>query len=98
MSLVWQRHYSSYVGPAGAQAGLLGLGWRLPFEMHLQLCSDKTELFDTKNRVITFEALLPGAQAHSVAEGFWLLRGGSTWRTSESNVMSPAESCCFTVR
>jgi len=78
MSLVWQRHYSSYVGPAGAQAGLLGLGWRLPFEMHLQLCSDKTELFDTKNRVITFEALLPGAQAHSVAEGFWLLRGGRT--------------------
>ena len=78
LSLIWQRHYSSYLGPAGAEAGILGLGWRLPFEMHLKLSEEKTELFDTKNRVITFEALLPGAQEHSVAEGFWLLRGGRT--------------------
>ena len=76
MAVVWQRHYSSYVGPAGAESGILGQGWRLPFEMHLKLSHEKTELFDTKNRVITFGPLAPGEQEHSVAEGFWLLRGG----------------------
>jgi RHS repeat-associated protein len=76
LTLVWRRSYSSYVGLGGAQAGLLGLGWRLPFEMHLRLSIEKTELFDIDNRVITFGPLAPGEQEHSVAEGFWLLRGG----------------------
>lgn len=76
LAVVWQRHYSSYVGPAGAESGILGQGWRLPFEMHLKLSGEKTELFDTKNRVITFGPLAPGEQEHSRLEGFWLLRGG----------------------
>ena len=76
LAVVWQRHYSSYVGPAGAESGILGQGWRLPFEMHLKLSEEKTELFDTKNRVITFGPLAPGEQEHSRSEGFWLLRGG----------------------
>lgn len=59
MPVVWQRHYSSYVGPAGNAPGLLGTGWRLPFELHLVLSADKTDLFDTKNRIIEFHALPP---------------------------------------
>jgi RHS repeat-associated protein len=78
LAVVWQRQYSSYVGPAGAESGILGQGWRLPFEMHLKFAHDKTELFDTKNRVITFGPLAPGEQEHSRSEGFWLLRGGRT--------------------
>lgn len=76
MPLVWQRHYSSYVGPAGAAPGLLGQGWRLPFEMHLMLGADETTLFDTKNRTIRFGPLGPGELRHAISEGFWLLRGG----------------------
>ncbi|MDD0808738.1 PAAR domain-containing protein [Curvibacter sp. RS43] len=75
-SVAWQRHYSSYVGPAGQVAGLLGYGWRLPFEMHLTLDAQHTRLFDSKNRVITFAALAPGEQSHSLSEGFTLMRGG----------------------
>jgi RHS repeat-associated protein len=78
LPLVWQRHYSSYVGPAGAAPGLLGSGWRLPFELHLVLGADQTTLFDTKNRTITFEPLGSGEQRHAASEGFWLLRGGQT--------------------
>src|SRR5690554_1898003 len=38
MPLVWQRQYSSYVNAEhGGACGLLGYGWHLPFEMHLQL-------------------------------------------------------------
>ena len=75
MPVVWQRHYSSYVSPAGHAPGLLGTGWRLPFELHLILSDDKTDLFDTKNRTIAFHALPPGAQHYSQSEGFWLMRG-----------------------
>ena len=77
LPVVWQRHYSSYVGPAGHAPGLLGTGWRLPFELHLILSDDKTDLFDTKNRTIAFHALPPGAQHYSQSEGFWLMRGGA---------------------
>ncbi len=90
LAVVWQRHYSSYVGPAGAEAGILGQGWRLPFEMHLKLSDEKTELFDTKNRVITFGPLQPGEQEHSRAEGFWLLRGGRTQAPKTTTTEPPA--------
>lgn len=77
LPLVWQRHYSSYVGPSGTPPSLLGPGWRLPFEMHLTLDDEATVLHDTKNRAIRFEPIAPGEIKHSVSEGFWLLRGGA---------------------
>jgi len=92
LPLVWQRHYSSYVGPAGATPGLLGIGWRLPFEMHLILGKEHTELLDTKNRTITFEPLGSGEQRHSKSEGFWLLRGGQLPAPAEPVSEPPAQS------
>ena len=62
LPVVWQRQYSSYVNAEhGAVCGLLGYGWKLGFEISVQLQADSTLLFDAAGRVITFpESLQPG--------------------------------------
>lgn len=97
LGVTWQRHYSSYIGPAGQVAGLLGHGWRLPFEMYLTLDAEHTRLFDTKNRTVTFPALAPGEQSHSPSEDFTLMRGGPLApqpgaRTEPADVASPGHT------
>ncbi|MCL2726151.1 MAG: type VI secretion system tip protein VgrG [Polyangiaceae bacterium] len=78
MPVVWQRQYSSYVNAEhGSPCGLLGHGWHLLTEYHLELKDNAALLFDTAGRVITFEgALGPGEQQYSASEDIWLLRGG----------------------
>ena len=77
LPLIWTRAYSSYVNPEhGGACGLLGYGWTLPTEYRLDIQPERTLLFDTAGRAITFpETLAPGAALHSRSESLWLLRG-----------------------
>ena len=78
LPVVWQRQYSSYVNAEhGAVCGLLGYGWKLGFEISVQLQADSTLLFDAAGRVITFpESLQPGQALRSASEDLWIMRGG----------------------
>jgi YD repeat-containing protein len=76
LSVAWQRRYSTYVGPAGQEPGLLGQGWRLPFEMTLQVRPEAVLLNDINGRQIRFDPLAAGEHQKSASEGFSLMRGG----------------------
>ncbi|MET3480494.1 DUF6531 domain-containing protein, partial [Variovorax atrisoli] len=83
MPLVWQRQYSSYVNPEhGAPCGLLGHGWSLPAQMHVELRDDACILFTSMGRVITFDPLPEGGSVYSPSEDIWLMRGApdASWR------------------
>ena len=77
LPLAWQRQYSSYVNRQhGGRCGLLGYGWSLPFEFHIDLAADACRLFDTGGRVIAFDPIAAGEALYSPSEDLWLLRGG----------------------
>ncbi len=78
LPLIWQRQYGSYVNAEhGAQCGPLGYGWKLGQQIQVELRDEACLLFDAAGRVITFEALRPGAHLHSASEALHLMRGGA---------------------
>jgi len=53
LSLIWQRHYSSYVNAEqGGACGLFGYGWKSALEIYLHLDTNGVSLFDSAGRIL----------------------------------------------
>jgi RHS repeat-associated protein len=86
LPFVLTRAYSSYHTPTPAPVGLLGPGWKAPFDIRLQLRDEALILNDSGGRSLHFDPLMPGETAFSRSESLWLARGG-TLKLHESNVL-----------
>jgi RHS repeat-associated protein len=68
MPIVCNRFYASNL----CQAGLIGPGWRLPWENHLHMAGETIIYTDAQGREISFPHLAPGQQMFAPAESlFW---------------------------
>jgi YD repeat-containing protein len=86
LPFIFSRSYSSYQTRTPAPVGILGPGWKAPFDIRLQICDEELILNDNGGRSIHFEPLLPGETAFSRSESLWLARGGVA-RLHESNTL-----------
>ncbi|MCU6176989.1 RHS element core protein [Citrobacter cronae] len=76
LPFVLSRTYSSYRTKTPAPVGILGPGWKAPFDIRLQIRDDELILNDNGGRSIHFNPLFPGESAFSRSESLWLVRGG----------------------
>ena len=93
LSLIWQRHYSSYVNAEqGGACGLFGYGWKSALEIYLHLDTNGVSLFDSAGRILRFPTPLhPGEALYSPSEDIHLLRGGQAGPESAPPAQAPAE-------
>ncbi|MFA9950069.1 RHS repeat-associated core domain-containing protein [Dentiradicibacter hellwigii] len=93
LSLIWQRHYSSYVNAEqGGACGLFGYGWKSALELSLHLDTNGVSLFDSAGRILRFPTPLhPGEALYSPSEDIYLLRGGQAGPESTSPAQAPVE-------
>lgn len=76
LPFILSRTYSSYQTKTPAPVGIMGLGWKTPVDLRLQLRDNELILNDNGGRSIYFEPLFPGEDGYSRSESLWLVRGG----------------------